>query len=352
MTFRAVRADKTDAGQVVKFVDMDESELMDGDVTIRVTHSTVNYKDGLTLSGKSPVIRTFPMVLGVDLAGIVESSRRSDFAPGDEVVLTGYGLSETHFGGYAERARVNGDWLVKLPTGLTRAQAMAIGTAGFTAMLALMAIERHDLTPSSGRGAGDRRGRRRRLDGDSLFADKGWRVIASTGRASEAPYLKTLGADEIIDRATLSAPGKPLGKEQWAAAVDSVGSTTLANVLAQTRYGGAVAACGLAAGMDLPASVAPFILRGVSLLGIDSVHCPKARRLEAWRRLALDLDRDKLASMTETIPLDEVFDGRGPHPQGRDPGTAGGDDRRASPAARIQLRREFDSNKRKAREKN
>ena len=307
MTFRAVRADKTDAGQVVQFVDMDESELMDGDVTIRVTHSTVNYKDGLTLSGKSPVIRRFPMVLGVDLAGIVESSRRSDFAPGDEVVLTGYGLSETHFGGYAERARVNGDWLVKLPTGLTRAQAMAIGTAGFTAMLALMAIERHDLTPSAGAalvtGAAGGVGSM----AIALFADKGWRVIASTGRASEAPYLKTLGADEIIDRATLSAPGKPLGKEQWAAAVDSVGSTTLANVLAQTRYGGAVAACGLAAGMDLPASVAPFILRGVSLLGIDSVQCPKARRLEAWRRLALDLDRDKLASMTETIPLDDVF---------------------------------------------
>jgi acrylyl-CoA reductase (NADPH) len=307
MTFRAVRADKTDAGQVVQFVEMDESELMDGDVTIRVTHSTVNYKDGLTLSGKSPVIRRFPMVLGVDLAGIVESSRRSDFARGDEVVLTGHGLSETHFGGYSERARVNGDWLVKLPVGLTRAQAMAIGTAGFTAMLALMAIERHDLAPSAGAalvtGAAGGVGSM----AVSLFADKGWRVIASTGRGSEAPYLKTLGADEIIDRGTLSAPGKPLGKEQWAAAVDSVGSTTLANVLAQTRYGGAVAACGLAQGMDLPASVAPFILRGVSLLGIDSVHCPAARRLEAWRRLALDLDRDKLASMTETIPLDDVF---------------------------------------------
>jgi acrylyl-CoA reductase (NADPH) len=279
MTFRAIRADKTDAGQVVKLVDMDESELMDGDVTIRVTHSTVNYKDGLALSGKSPVIRRFPMVLGVDLAGIVEDSRRPGFAPGDEVILTGYGLSETHFGGYAEKARVNGDWLVKLPTGLTRAEAMAIGTAGFTAMLAI-----------------------------SLLAGKGWRVVASTGRASEAAYLKTLGADEIIDRATLSAPGKPLGKEQWAAAVDSVGSTTLVNVLAQTRYGGAVAACGLAGGMVLPATVAAFILRGVSLLGIDSVHCPKERRLEAWRRLALDLDREKLAAMTRTIPLAEVFD--------------------------------------------
>ena len=308
MTFRAVRADKTDAGQTVKFVDMDESELMDGDVTVRVTHSTVNYKDGLTLSGKSPVIRRFPMVLGVDLAGIVEHSARSDFSPGDEVILTGYGLSETHFGGYAEKARVNGDWLVKLPTGLTRAEAMAIGTAGFTAMLALMAIERQDLTPSSGAalvtGAAGGVG----STAISLLAAKGWRVIASTGRASEAPYLKTLGADEIIDRATLSSPGKPLGKEQWAAAVDSVGSTTLANVLAQTKYGGAVAACGLAGGMDLPATVAPFILRGVSLLGIESVHCPRPRRLEAWSRLAADLDRAKLKAMTETIPLAQVFD--------------------------------------------
>jgi len=308
MTFRAIRADKTDAGQDVKLVEMDESELMDGDVTIRVTHSTVNYKDGLALSGKSPVIRRFPMVLGVDLAGIVEDSRSPDFAPGDEVVLTGHGLSETHYGGYAERARVNGDWLVKLPAGLSRAQAMAIGTAGFTAMLALMAIERHDLTPSSGpalvTGAAGGVGSM----AITLFAGKGWRVIASTGRRSEAAYLKTLGADEIIDRATLSAPGKPLGKEQWAAAVDSVGSTTLVSALAQTRYGGAVASCGLAGGMDLPATVAPFILRAVSLLGIDSVHCPAPRRLEAWRRLALDLDRDKLSTMTQSIPLAEVFD--------------------------------------------
>ena len=309
MTFRAIRADKTDAGQDVKLVEMDESELMEGDVTVRVTHSTVNYKDGLALSGKSPVIRRFPMVLGVDLAGIVESSGRPDFAPGDHVILTGHGLSETHYGGYAERARVNGDWLVKAPDGLTLAQAMAIGTAGFTAMLALMAIERHDLTPSSGAalvtGAAGGVGSM----AIALFAGKGWRVIASTGRRSEAAYLKTLGADEIIDRVTLSSPtGKPLGKEQWAAAVDSVGSNTLANALAQTRYGGAVAACGLAGGMDLPTTVAPFILRGVSLLGVDSVHCPKERRLEAWRRLALDLDREKLATMTRTIPLGEVFD--------------------------------------------
>ena len=308
MPFRAVRADKTEAGQDVRFVTMDESELMDGDVTVRVTHSAVNYKDGLALSGKSPIIRRFPMVLGIDLAGVVESSSHAGFATGDEVILDGYGLSETHFGGYAEKARVKGDWLVKLPAGLTSAEAMAIGTAGYTAMLAVMALERHGVTPASGPalvtgGAGGVGS-----TAISLLADKGWKVIASTGRASEAEYLKGLGASEIIDRATLSPPGKPIGKEQWAAAVDSVGSTTLANVLAQTRYGGAVAACGLAGGMDLPMTVAPFILRGVSLLGIDSVNCPMPRRLEAWRRLAGDLDRRKLAAMTQTIPFDAVFD--------------------------------------------
>jgi len=308
MPFRAVRADKTDAGQDVRFVDMEESELMDGDVTVRVTHSTVNYKDGLALSGKSAVIRRFPMVLGIDLAGIVETSAYTGFSPGDEVILNGYGLSETHFGGYAEKARVKGDWLVKLPSGLTRAEAMAIGTAGYEAMLAVMAIERAGLGPSSGPalvtgavgGVGS--------TAISLLAGKGWKVIASTGRASEADYLKALGASEIIDRATLSTPGRPLGKEQWAAAVDSVGSTTLANVLAQTRYGGAVAACGLAGGMDLPATVAPFILRGVTLAGIDSVQCPMPRRLEAWRRLASDLDREKLRAMTQTIPFADVFE--------------------------------------------
>jgi acrylyl-CoA reductase (NADPH) len=296
MTFRAVRADKTEAGQTVRFVDMDDADLMDGDVTIRVTHSTINYKDGLALSGKSSIIRSFPMVLGVDLAGIVETSDRPDFAPGDEVILTGHGLSETHFGGYAERARVNGDWLVKLPKGLTRAEAMAIGTAGFTAILALMAIEQAGLEPSAGpalvTGAAGGVGSM----AIALLAGKGWTVVASTGRLAEADYLKSLGAAEAIDRATLSGPGRPLGKERWAAAVDSVGSTTLANVLAQTCYGGAVAA------------VAPFILRGVSLIGIESVHCPGGRRLEAWRRLAADLDRAKLKAMTETIPLDRVFD--------------------------------------------
>ncbi len=308
MPFRAIRADKTEAGQDVGFVGMDESELMDGDVTVRVTHSTVNYKDGLALSGKSAIIRRFPMVLGIDLAGIVENSRRPDFQTGEEVILNGYGLSETHFGGYAEKARVKGDWLVKLPAGLSRAEAMAIGTAGYTAMLAVMAIERHGLTPSSGPalvtgavgGVGS--------TAVSLLAGKGWKVIASTGRPNEADYLRQLGASEIIERASLDAPGKPLGKERWAAAIDAVGSHTLANALAQTRYGGAVAACGLAGGMDLPMTVAPFILRGVTLIGIDSVNCPMPLRLEAWRRLAHELDRQKLSAMTETIPFDNVFE--------------------------------------------
>ena len=308
MPFRAIRADKTDAGQDVRFVDMEDSELMEGDVTVRVTHSTVNYKDGLALSGKSAVIRRFPMVLGIDLAGVVETTARADFAPGDEVILNGYGLSETHFGGYAGKARVKGDWLVKLPAGLTRAEAMAIGTAGYTAMLAVLAIERQGLTPSSGpvlvTGAAGGVG----STAISLLADLGWKVIASTGRASEADYLKRLGASEIIERASLATPGKALGKEQWSAAVDSVGSQTLASALAQTRYGGVVAACGLAGGMDLPATVAPFILRAVTLTGIDSVNCPMERRLEAWRRLARDLDRKKLAAMTQTIRFDEAFD--------------------------------------------
>ena len=308
MPFKAVRADKTDAGQDVRFVEMEPSELMDGDVTVRVTHSTVNYKDGLALSGKSAIPRRFPMVLGIDLAGMVETSTRADFKPGDEVIVNGYGLSETHFGGYAELARVKGDWLVPLPAGLTRPETMAIGTAGYTAMLALMAIEGRGLTPSSGpalvTGAAGGVG----SAAISLLADKGWTVIASTGRAAEADYLKGLGAAEVIDRAELSTPGRPLGKERWAATIDCVGSTTLANTLAQTKYGGAVAACGLAGGMDLPASVAPFILRGVSLLGVDSVQCPMPTRLEAWRRLAIDLDRDKLAAMTSAIPFAEVFE--------------------------------------------
>ncbi len=308
MPFKAVRADKTDSGQNVRFVEMDESELMEGDVTIRVTHSTVNYKDGLALSGKSAIPRRFPMVLGIDLAGIVESSGHPGFRRGDEVLLNGYGLSETHFGGYAERARVKGDWLVRLPQGWTRAEAMAVGTAGYTAALSLIALEAAGVTPAMGpavvTGAAGGVG----SVAVALLAKAGWSVIASTGRMSEADYLKGLGASEIIERASLSAPGKPLGKERWAAGVDSVGSITLANVLAQTKYGGAIAACGLAGGMDLPGSVAPFILRGVKLLGIDSVNCPMPARLAAWARIARDLDRERLARMTQTIPFDRAFE--------------------------------------------
>ena len=308
MTFKAIRADKTDAGQTVGFVEMEESDLMDGDVTVRVTHSTVNYKDGLALSGKSAIPRRFPLVLGIDFAGIVESSTHPGFAAGDEVLLNGYGLGETHFGGYSERARVRGDWLVKLPPSWTPAEAMAVGTAGYTAALCVLAIEAAGVTPAQGpvvvTGAAGGVG----SVAIALLAEAGWQVIASTGRASEAEYLKNLGAREIIDRATLSTPGKALGKERWAAGVDSVGSHTLANVLAQTRYGGVVAACGLAGGMDLPGSVAPFILRGVSLLGIDSVQCPMPPRLAAWARIARDLDRAMLARMTRTVPFAKAFE--------------------------------------------
>jgi acrylyl-CoA reductase (NADPH) len=307
MTFRAVRIDKTEKGQDVRLIEMSDEELMDGDVTIRVTHSTVNYKDGLVLSGKSPIVARFPMVAGVDLAGIVESSNRPDFQPGDEVLANGYGLSQTHFGGYAGKARVNGDWLVKLPQGLSRAETMAIGTAGYTAALCLLALERQGAKPEQGAvvvtGAAGGVG----SIAIALLSAAGWRVIAATGRPAEADYLRSLGASEIIDRAELATPGRPLGKERWAAGVDSVGSVTLANVLAQTRYGGAVAACGLAGGADLPATVMPFILRGVQLLGVDSVNCPMPRRIQAWARLAKDLDHGKLAAMTQTIPLEEVF---------------------------------------------
>ncbi|MGO9740089.1 MAG: MDR family oxidoreductase [Roseiarcus sp.] len=307
MTFKAIRIDKGAAGQTVRFVEMAPAELMEGDVTVRVTHSAVNYKDGLALSGKSAIPRRFPMIPGIDLAGVVESSEHAGFAPGDEVMLDGFGLGETHMGGYAELARVKGDWLMKLPAGWSRAEVMAVGTAGYTAALSVEALAGAGVAPEKGlaivTGAAGGVG----SVAIALLAKAGWRVIASTGRASEADYLKSLGAAEIIDRATLSAPGKPLGKERWAAGVDSVGSTTLANVLAQTSYGGAIAACGLAGGMDLPASVAPFILRGVRLLGIDSVQCPMAARKAAWARIARDLDREKLAAMTTTVKFADVF---------------------------------------------
>ena len=282
-------------------------ELMAGDVLLRVTHSTLNYKDGLALTGRSPVVRRWPMVPGIDLAGEVLESASEEWRPGDRVVLNGWGLGETHMGGYAARARVEAGWLVPLPQAFTPAQAMAIGTAGYTAMLAALALERHGLEPAAGpvlvTGAAGGVG----SVAVALLAALGWHVIASTGRPAEADYLRGLGAAEILDRAELSAPGKPLGRERWVAAVDAVGSHTLANALAGLQRGGAVAACGLAGGMDLPGSVAPFILRGAALLGIDSVMCPRPLRLVAWRRLAADLDAAKLDSMTATVRLDEVL---------------------------------------------
>ena len=302
--FRALRLYKTETGQEARLVDLTDDDLMDGDVTVRAEFSTINYKDGLALTGKAPVVRVWPLTPGIDFAGVVETSTSPAFAPGDRVVLNGWGVGESHHGGLAQRARVKGDWLVKLPEAITTRRAMAIGTAGYTAMLAVMALERNGVTPAKGdvlvTGAAGGVG----SVAIALLDRLGYRVIASSGRkAEQGEYLTRLGATEIIDRTELSAPGRPLGKERWAGAVDSVGSHTLANVLAQTRYGGVVAACGLAQGMDLPASVAPFILRGITLAGIDSVMRPKPDREEAWARLARDLDLAKLEAMTTTAPL-------------------------------------------------
>ncbi|MDA9468491.1 acrylyl-CoA reductase (NADPH) [Bradyrhizobium sp. CCBAU 53415] len=305
-TFKAIRIDKADKGTTAQLAQFDEAELMEGDVTVRVEWSTLNYKDGLALTGKAPVVRRFPMIAGIDFAGTVEQSSHPQWKAGDKVVCTGWGMGETHLGAYAEKARVKGDWLVALPQGLSARDAMAIGTAGFTAMLAVLALEKHGILPKSGpvvvTGAAGGVG----SVAIAVLSKLGYHVIASTGRASEADYLKHLGATEVIDRNELSAPAKPLAKERWAGGVDSVGSTTLANLLSMTRYGGAIAACGLAAGMDLPSSVAPFILRGVCLLGIDSVMCPIEPRRAAWQRLASDLDREKLSEITKEISLDEV----------------------------------------------
>lgn len=304
--FKAILIRRNENGQSADDVELSPADLMDGDVTVAVSHSTVNYKDGLVLTGRSPVVRRFPMIPGIDLAGTVEQSSNPNFKPGDKVVLNGYGLSETHYGGYSELARVKGEWLVPLPSAFTAAEAMAIGTAGYTAMLAVMALEDAGVTKEKGAvlvtGAAGGVG----SVAVAVLARLGYRVTASTGRLEEEGYLKSLGAGEIIPRSELAAEPRMLGKERWAGAVDSVGSKTLANVLASISYGGAVAACGLAGGMDLPTSVAPFILRGVSLLGIDSVQMPMPRRRKAWERLARDLDVKKLAAMTKTIKLDQV----------------------------------------------
>lgn len=301
--FQAILISKTDAGQSAQVTGVDDAQLPEGDVTVRVEYSTVNYKDGLAITGKGPVVRKFPMVPGIDLAGTVEASADPEWKPGDRVVLNGCGIGEAHWGGLSQRARVKGAWLVRLPPPLSSRQAMAIGTAGYTAMLCVLALERHGLAPGDGEvlvtGASGGVG----SVAVALLAKLGFKVVASTGRAAEAEWLRGLGAAEVVDRATLSAPGKPLQKERWAGVVDAVGSHTLANACATTRYRGAVAACGLAQGMDFPATVAPFILRGVTLYGIDSVMAPRPLRIEAWSRLARDLDPAKLEAITREIPL-------------------------------------------------
>jgi acrylyl-CoA reductase (NADPH) len=306
-TFKAIRIDKADKGTTAALTQFDAADLMDGDVTVRVEWSALNYKDGLALTGKAPVVRRFPMIAGIDFAGTVEQSSHPQWKAGDKVICTGWGMGETHLGAYAEKARVKGDWLVGLPEGMSTRDAMAIGTAGFTAMLAVLALEKHGLTPKDGpvvvTGAAGGVG----SVAVAVLSKLGYPVIASTGRMSEADYLKGLGATEVTDRAELTGPAKQLAKERWAGGIDSVGSTTLANILSMTKYRGAVAACGLAAGMDLPSSVAPFILRGVCLLGIDSVMCPIGLRKAAWTRLAGDLDKAKLAEITHEIGLDQVI---------------------------------------------
>jgi acrylyl-CoA reductase (NADPH) len=305
-TFKAIRIDKAGNGTTVALTQFDEAELMEGDVTVRVEWSTLNYKDGLAVTGKAPVVRRFPMIAGIDFAGTVEQSSHPQWKAGDKVVCNGWGMGETHLGAYAEKARVKGDWLVRLPEGMSTREAMAIGTAGYTAMLSVLALEKHGLTPKHGpivvTGAAGGVG----SIAIAVLSKLGYHVIASTGRMPESEYLKSLGAAEVIDRNELSGPAKPLAKERWAGGIDSVGSTTLANLLSMTKYGGAIAACGLAAGMDLPSSVAPFILRAVCLLGTDSVMCPIELRKVAWNRLASDLDRAKLTEITHEIGLDEV----------------------------------------------
>lgn len=305
--FNAVYIDKTGHELQVDVRQVPESALPEGDVTVQVSHSTLNYKDAMAITGQGgAVVRSFPMVPGIDLAGTVLESADRRYQPGDQVVLNGWGVGERHWGGLSQLARVNADWLIPLPKGMQPEQAMAIGTAGYTAMLSLIALERHGLSPDAGEvlvtGASGGVG----SFAVTLLADRGYNVVASTGRLDETDYLKSLGASEVIDRNVLSQPGKPLQRERWSAAIDSVGSHTLANVCAAIKEDGAVAACGLAQGMDFPATVAPFILRGVSLLGINSVTRPTAERLVAWERLAKDLDMAKLDAISQHIGLGEV----------------------------------------------
>lgn len=309
--FKGILIEKDESAYRASVKELDEAQLPDGSVTVRVSHSTLNYKDGLAITGKAPVVRKFPLVPGIDLAGVVEQSTHPEYKPGDSVVLNGWGVGEGHWGGLAQKARLNGDWLVPLPAAFAPQQAMAIGTAGYTAMLCVMALERHGVRPEHGEilvtGAAGGVG----SVAIAVLAKLGYTVVAATGRAQDGDYLKLLGAAEIVDRALFSNPGKPLGRERWAGAIDVVGSHVLANICATLKYRGVVAACGLAAGMDFPATVAPFILRGVTLAGVDSVMCPRNERLVAWQRLAKDLDVAKLGtigrevSLAEAIPLAE-----------------------------------------------
>lgn len=305
--FKGILIEKDDAGYHVQLKEIDESVLHEGDVTVRVAYSTLNYKDGLAITGKAPVVRRFPMIPGIDLVGTVEHSDSADYKVGDTVVHTGWGVGEVHPGGLAEKARLKGEWLVPLPEAFTPKQAMAIGTAGFTAMLCVMALERHGVTPGDGEilvtGAGGGVG----SVAVSLLSKLGYTVVGVSGRPEESDYIKSLGASEVLERSAFSSPAKPIAKERWAGAIDVVGSHTLANVCSTIKYRGAVASCGLAGGMDFPGSVAPFILRGVTLAGIDSVMCPRPERLEAWQRLARDLDASKLEMLSSEIGLSEAI---------------------------------------------
>ncbi len=305
--FKGILIEKDDAGYQAAIQTIDEANLPDGEVTVRVSHSTLNYKDGLAITGKGPVVRRFPMVPGIDLVGTVETSVHPDFAAGDQVLLNGWGVGEGHWGGLAQKARLKGDWLVPLPRQFSPQQAMAIGTAGYTAMLCILTLERHGITPAHGEilvsGAAGGVG----SVATAILAKLGYTVIAISGRSEEHDYIKRLGASDVLPRSEFASPGKPLAKERWAGAVDVVGSHTLANICASMKYRGVVTACGLAGGMDFPATVAPFILRGVTLAGIDSVMCPRADRLEAWRRLGADLDITKLDMISSEISLAEAI---------------------------------------------
>lgn len=305
--FKGILIEKDEAGYRAAVKSIDEADLPEGDVTVRVSHSTLNYKDGLAITGRGPVVRKFPLVPGIDLVGTVEASTNPDFKVGDKVVLNGWGVGETHWGGLAQKARLKGDWLVPLPAVFTPQQAMAIGTAGYTAMLCVMALERHGVTPDQGEILVTGAAGGVSSVAVAILSKLGYTVVGVTGRTEERDYIVGLGATEVLERSAFSTPGKPLGRERWAGAIDVVGSHTLANVCATTRYGGVVTACGLAGGMDLPATVAPFILRGVTLAGVDSVMAPRSLRLQAWQRLSTDLDLNKLGQIAEEIGLNDVL---------------------------------------------